>query len=143
MSAVEGQHRSEDEPDAGAELALRVFTGDERWGWEFVQPPEPPAHRDAGNPPTYNEPSGHKVRAMEERAMAGKKSSGSGCLVFLLGGVAFITGGATAAVVVVVLVIAVLIASSPGTRLRAAWSMSFTPTPSVLRPLPSTRATGR
>ncbi|MFI6726291.1 hypothetical protein NRF20_15285 [Streptomyces sp. R-74717] len=120
MSAAESETRSE--TDAGAELALRVFTGDERWGWEFVQPPEPPAHRDAHNPPAYTEPSGGEVRAMEERAMTGKKNKGSGCLLLLAGVVAFIAGGAVVAAVVVVLVIAVLIASSPSVRLRAARS---------------------
>uniref|UniRef100_A0AAU2JVC2 Uncharacterized protein n=1 Tax=Streptomyces sp. NBC_00049 TaxID=2903617 RepID=A0AAU2JVC2_9ACTN len=109
-----------DEGPAGAELALRVFTGEERWGWEFVQPPAPPAHRDANRPPVYTEPSGQEVRAMEERAMTGKSSSGSGCLTVLAGVIAFASGGPEAAVIVVVLIVALLIASSPNARLRAA-----------------------
>ncbi|MGO4756970.1 hypothetical protein AB4212_51625 [Streptomyces sp. 2MCAF27] len=76
MGAADRETQSE--TDAGAELARRVFTGDERWGWEFVQPPEPPAHWDAYNPPAYTEPSGAEVRAMEERVMAGRQNNGSG-----------------------------------------------------------------
>ncbi|MCJ0869053.1 hypothetical protein [Streptomyces sp. AP-93] len=106
--------------DAGAELALRVFTGKERWGWEFVQPPEPPAHRDAKNPPVYKEPSGDEVRAAEERVLIGGKSKGSGCITILLGGVALAAGGVAAAVLVVVLVVTLLILTSPSARLRAA-----------------------
>lgn len=113
---------AESETDAGAELALRVFTGDERWGWEFVQPPAPPAHRDAHNPPAYTEPSGAEVRAMEERAMAGTRNNGSGCLLLLVGVVAFIAGGAAVGAVVVAVLVVVLIANSPSARLRAARS---------------------
>ncbi|MGW3564929.1 hypothetical protein ACWDSL_13720 [Streptomyces sp. NPDC000941] len=113
---------TQNETDAGAELALRVFTGDERWGWEFVQPPAPPAHRDAHNPPAYTEPSGAEVRAMEERVMTGTKNNGSGCLLLLVGVVAFIAGGAAAAAVVVAVLVVVLIANSPSARLRAARS---------------------
>ncbi|MES9511338.1 hypothetical protein ABWJ92_33895 [Streptomyces sp. NPDC000609] len=120
MSTAENERRGEGEPEAGAELALRVFTGEERWGWEFVQPPAPPAHRDAHNPPVYTEPSGEEVRAMEERAMIGKKNKGSGCLVLLAGIVGFAVGGGTAAAIVVCLVIVVLMASSPSARLKAA-----------------------
>ncbi|MFE2130825.1 hypothetical protein [Streptomyces amritsarensis] len=46
------------EERAGAELALRVFSGDERWGWEFVPPPNlprtetPRARPSTPNPPT-------------------------------------------------------------------------------------------
>ncbi|MEU6295188.1 hypothetical protein [Streptomyces erythrochromogenes] len=108
------------EEQAGAELALRVFSGDERWGWEFVQPPEPPAHRDAQNPPTYTEPSGAEVRAAQERAMGGRNTSGFGCLTLLAGGAVFAAGGAGAAAVVVILILTLIIATSPKARLRAA-----------------------
>ncbi|MFE6664897.1 hypothetical protein ACFVFH_15235 [Streptomyces sp. NPDC057697] len=120
MSTAENERREEGEPEAGAELALRVFTGEERWGWEFVQPPEPPAHRDAQNPPVYTEPSGAEVRAMEERVMAGSKNKGCGCLVLLAGVVGFAAGGGIAAAVAVCLVVVILMASSPSARLRAA-----------------------
>ncbi|MFD8637647.1 hypothetical protein ACFV17_36740, partial [Streptomyces sp. NPDC059656] len=105
---------------ATAELALRVFTGEERWGWEFVQPPEPPAHRDAQNPPVYREPSGTEVRAAQERATTGRNTSGFGCLTVIAGGAAFAAAGVGAAVVVLVLIIALVIATSPNARLRAA-----------------------
>ncbi|MFD9105832.1 hypothetical protein ACIRSJ_21080 [Streptomyces virginiae] len=108
------------EERAGAELALRVFSGDERWGWEFVQPPEPPAHRDAQNPPVYTEPSDAEVRAAQERATGGRNTSGFGCLTLLTGGAAFAAGGAGAAAVVVILILALIIATSPKARLRAA-----------------------
>ncbi|WP_159425590.1 hypothetical protein [Streptomyces sp. fd1-xmd] len=108
------------EERAGAELALRVFSGDERWGWEFVPPPEPPAHRDAQSPPVYTEPSDAEVRAAQERAMGGRNTSGFGCLTLLTGGAAFAAGGAGAAAVVVVLILALIIATSPQARLRAA-----------------------
>ncbi|MCX4696421.1 hypothetical protein [Streptomyces sp. NBC_01408] len=124
MSAAESvpatEPRGGDEPDAGAELARRVFTGQERWGWEFVQPPEPPAHRDAQRPPVYSEPSGDEVRAMEERVMTARKNKGSGCLLLLAGIVAFAAGGAAAAVTVIVLVIVLMAATSPAARLGAA-----------------------
>ncbi|MER6333653.1 hypothetical protein ABT298_30885 [Streptomyces sp. NPDC001034] len=105
---------------AVGELALRVFSGEERWGWEFVQPPEPPVHRDAQNPPVYREPSDAEVRAMQERAMSGRKTSGFGCLTLIAAGVAFVAAGAAAAIVVVVLVLAASAATSPNARLRAA-----------------------
>ncbi|MCP9211628.1 hypothetical protein, partial [Streptomyces cucumeris] len=84
-SAPATEPRGGEEPDAGAELARRVFTGQERWGWEFVQPSAPPAHRDAQHPPVYSEPSGDEVRAMEERAMTVPKNRGTGCLLLLAG----------------------------------------------------------
>ncbi|MER7842099.1 hypothetical protein ABTY98_41000 [Streptomyces sp. NPDC096040] len=105
--------------DDGAELALRVFAGEERWGWEFVQPPAPPAHRDAHNPPAYSEPSDQEVRAMEERVESGE-SRGTGCLVLIAGGIAYAAGGAGAALIVAVLVFAAMAATSPSARLRAA-----------------------
>ncbi|MFC9746353.1 hypothetical protein [Streptomyces niveus] len=120
-SAPATEPRGGEEPDAGAELARRVFTGQERWGWEFVQPPAPPAHRDAHKPPVYTEPSGDNVRAMEERAMSGK-SKGSGCLVLLAGVVAFSAGGIALAAIVISLIIFLLIANSPSARLRTARS---------------------
>ncbi|MFD4242215.1 hypothetical protein ACFWP3_11560 [Streptomyces sp. NPDC058525] len=109
-----------DESRAGDELALRVFSGEERWGWEFVQPPELPAHRDAGNPPVYTEPSGDEVRAMEERAKDKRNTNGFGCITVIAGVVAFIAGGPGVAAVVVVLTIALMVATSPKARLRAA-----------------------
>ncbi|MCY0933945.1 hypothetical protein [Streptomyces sp. H34-S4] len=124
MSAAETENVSHagagDEGHAGAELALRVFTGEERWGWEFVQPPEPPAHRDAHNPPVYNEPSGEEVRAMEELAMTGRNSRGYGCLTVIAGIVGFMAAGAGGATAVVVLIIALIVSTSPNARLRAA-----------------------
>lgn len=108
------------EERAAAELALRVFRGDERWGWEFVQPPEPPAHRDAQNPPVYTEPSDVEVRTAYERAMSGRKTTGFGCLTLIAGGVALVSIGLEAAIIVVALVIALIVATSPKARLRAA-----------------------
>ncbi|MFD7748217.1 hypothetical protein ACFV2V_17990 [Streptomyces sp. NPDC059698] len=108
------------EPDAGAELARRVFTGQERWGWEFVQPPAPPAHRDAQHPPVYSEPSGDEVRAMEERALTARKNRGTGCLLLLAGIVAYAAGGPSAVVIVVLLLIVLMAATSPAARLGAA-----------------------
>ncbi|MEU8764831.1 hypothetical protein [Streptomyces sp. NPDC048659] len=108
------------DPDAGAELARRVFTGQERWGWEFVQPSAPPAHPDAKHPPVYSEPSGDEVRAMEMRAMTARKSKGTGCLLLLAGIVAYAVGGLAVVVAVVVLIIVLMAAASPDARLRAA-----------------------
>ncbi|MFI8447717.1 hypothetical protein [Streptomyces erythrochromogenes] len=108
------------EERAAAELALRVFRGDERWGWEFVQPPEPPAHREAQNPPVYTEPSDVEVRTAYERAMSGRKTTGFGCLTLIAGGVALVSVGLEAAIIVVALVIALIVATSPKARLRAA-----------------------
>ncbi|MFF3724820.1 hypothetical protein ACFYYM_20905 [Streptomyces erythrochromogenes] len=106
--------------EAGAELALRVFRGDERWGWEFVQPPEPPEHPEARNPPVHTEPSDAEVRSAQERAMSGRNTSGFGCLTLIAGGAALIAAGAGAAAVVVALILALIIATSPQARLRAA-----------------------
>ncbi|MEV7582360.1 hypothetical protein ACIRUY_23715 [Streptomyces erythrochromogenes] len=108
------------EERAAAELALRVFHGDERWGWEFVQPPEPPAHRDAQNPPVHSEPSDAEVRAALERTMTGRSTRGFGCMTLMAGAAAFFAVGPEAAIIVVVLVIALIIATSPKSRLRAA-----------------------
>ncbi|MGW3927554.1 hypothetical protein ACWECC_05565 [Streptomyces microflavus] len=119
-SAPATEPRGGEDPDAGAELARRVFTGQERWGWEFVQPSAPPAHRDAQHPPVYSEPSGDEVRAMEERAMTARKNRGTGCLLLLAGVVAYAVGGPSAVVIVVVLVIVLMAATSPAARLRAA-----------------------
>ncbi|MGW2952758.1 hypothetical protein [Streptomyces eurythermus] len=118
MTAAENAsgHRDED----GAELALRVFSGEERWGWEFVQPPEPPAHPDAQNPPVRQEPSDAEVRSAQERAMTGRKTSGIGCLTLIAGGVAFAAGGAFTAVLVVVVILVLTSVTSPNARLRAA-----------------------
>ncbi|MFH8476967.1 hypothetical protein [Streptomyces sp. NPDC018000] len=116
----EGGPGGREEDAASAELALRVFTGDERWGWEFVQPPAPPAHRDAGNPPVYTAPSDAEVRSAQERAMGGKKTAGSGCAILIAGIAALAAGGVQAAVVVVILVIVVFAMTSPRARLRAA-----------------------
>ncbi|MEV7856249.1 hypothetical protein [Streptomyces sp. NPDC088183] len=118
-SAPATEPRGGEEPDAGAELARRVFTGQERWGWEFVQPSAPPAHRDAQHPPVYSEPSGDEVRAMEERAMTARKNRGTGCLLLLAGIVAYAAGGPSAVVIVVVLLIVLMAATSPAARLRA------------------------
>ncbi|MGW2677313.1 hypothetical protein [Streptomyces sp. NPDC001436] len=106
--------------EAGAELALRVFAGEERWGWEFVRPPEPPAHSAANNPPVYREPSDAELRSAQERAMTGRNTSGCGCAVLLLGGLALAAAGVVAAAVVVVTVIAMFAVTSPQARLRAA-----------------------
>ncbi|MFJ8770161.1 hypothetical protein [Streptomyces clavifer] len=119
-SAPATEPRGGKDPDAGAELARRVFTGQERWGWEFVQPSAPPAHRDAQRPPVYSEPSGDEVRAMEERAMTARKNRGTGCLLLLAGIVAYAAGGTAAVVIVVVLVIVLMTATSPAARLKAA-----------------------
>lgn len=119
-SAPATEPRGGEDPDAGAELARRVFTGQERWGWEFVQPSAPPAHRDAQHPPVYSEPSGDEVRAMEERAMTARKNRGTGCLLLLAGIVAYTAGGPSAVVIVVVLVIVLMTATSPASRLKAA-----------------------
>ncbi|MFE9610956.1 hypothetical protein [Streptomyces sp. NPDC006012] len=116
----EGGPEDQKEDAADAELALRVFTGDERWGWEFVQPPAPPAHRDAGKPPVYKDPSDAEVRSAQERAMGGKKTVGSGCAILIAGVAALAAGGVQAAVVVVILVIVAFAMTSPQARLRAA-----------------------
>ncbi|MFE1825117.1 hypothetical protein [Streptomyces yangpuensis] len=118
----EGQKDQEapvDEP-AAAELALRVFRGDERWGWEFVRPPEPPPHPEARTPPSRTEPSDARVRSAQARAMSGRNTSGFGFLTLLAGAVTFAAAGAGAAVVVVVLVVALIAATSPAVGLRAA-----------------------
>ena len=124
MSTAEGapliKPRGGEEQDAGAELARRVFTGQERWGWEFVQPSAPPAHPDAQHPPAYSEPSGDEVRAMEERVMTARKNRGTGCLLLLASAVAYPVGGPAAVVIVVVLVIVLMATTSPAARLRAA-----------------------
>ncbi|MFD8343793.1 hypothetical protein ACFV2C_16125 [[Kitasatospora] papulosa] len=119
-SAPPTEPRGGEGSEAGAELARRVFTGQERWGWEFVQPSAPPAHRDAKHPPVYSEPSGDEVRAMEERAMTARKNRGTGCLLLLAGIVAYAAGGPSAVVIVVVLVIVLMAATSPAARLKAA-----------------------
>ncbi|MFD5650852.1 hypothetical protein [Streptomyces sp. NPDC127039] len=105
---------------AAAELARRVFTGAERWGWEFVQPPEPPAHPAAQNPPVYTEPSDHEVRSLREHAMGGRNTTGCGCGTLLAGGIAFVAVNIVVAVVVVLLIVALIQATSPNSRLRAA-----------------------
>ncbi|MFG2881741.1 hypothetical protein ACGFYV_05355 [Streptomyces sp. NPDC048297] len=110
---------------AGTELVEAVFGGVERWGWEFVQPPEPPPHPDADRPPVYLEPADTEVRQMRERAMEGRKTSGCGCITFLLALCGFIVAGAGpsgvfAAGLVVVVVVVLWAANSPNARLRAA-----------------------
>ncbi|MER7338904.1 hypothetical protein ABT403_13795 [Streptomyces sp. NPDC000075] len=116
----EGSGPGGQEDKAGAELALRVFTGEERWGWEFVQPPEPPAHPSAQNPPVYREPADDEVRAAQERAMTGRNTSGCGCALLIAGGAALAAGGVEAAAVVLVIILVVFALSSPQSRLRAA-----------------------
>ncbi|MCX4445514.1 hypothetical protein [Streptomyces sp. NBC_01789] len=108
------------ETGAGAELALRVFSGGERWGWEFVQPPEPPEHRDAHRPPVYSEPSDAEVRALSVRAMSGRNTSCAGCLTVIVAIVLFFTGGVFVALTVVALVVALMVSTSPQARLSAA-----------------------
>ncbi|MET9357657.1 hypothetical protein ABZY14_32515 [Streptomyces sp. NPDC006617] len=109
------------EPGDGAavELARRVFAGEERRGWEFVQPPEPPAHRAAQNPPVYTEPPDHEVRSLREHAMGGRNTTGFGCTTLLAGGVALAAGNIVVAVIVMIAIVALLRATSPNSRLRA------------------------
>ncbi|MFC9293503.1 hypothetical protein ACFTWH_27200 [Streptomyces sp. NPDC057011] len=108
------------EDEAGAELALRVFHGDERWGWEFVQPPEPPPHPEAQNPPVYKEPSDAEVRSAQERVTGGRNTTGFGCLTLIAGGAAYAGAGAGGGAVAVLLIIVLIVATSPNSRLRAA-----------------------
>lgn len=50
------------EERAATELALRVFRGDERWGWEFVQPPNlPRTATPRTRPSTPNRPTSRSV----------------------------------------------------------------------------------
>ncbi|MFF4644478.1 hypothetical protein [Streptomyces sp. NPDC001389] len=109
---------AEDEP--GAELARRVFGGEERWGWEYVAPPEPPAHPDAQRPPVYVEPSDAEVRAAQERATVGRNTKGVGCLTLLAGGGALAAGSVGLAIGVVVLIFIVMASTSPQAQLRRA-----------------------
>ncbi|MFJ8162169.1 hypothetical protein ACIRBY_14720 [Streptomyces sp. NPDC096136] len=111
--------------DTEAELVRRVFAGEERWGWEFVQPPEPPPHPDAANPPAHVEPSHTRVRDLTERATEKRNSSGCGCFTFLLAVGVFLGAGGdgagiVAAGIAVVLLLVAWGASSPRARLRAA-----------------------
>ncbi|RKT02203.1 hypothetical protein BX286_0071 [Streptomyces sp. 3211.6] len=111
--------------DTEAELVRRLFAGEERWGWEFVQPPEPPPHPDAARPPVLVGPSNARVRDLEERATGKRNSSGCGCFTFLLAVFAFLAAGGdgpgiVAAGIAVVLLLAAWVGTSPQSRLRAA-----------------------
>ncbi|MER5773816.1 hypothetical protein ABT144_05910 [Streptomyces sp. NPDC002039] len=105
-----------------AELAERVFAGPERWGWEFVQPPEPDVHPDAHHPPVHTEPSDAEVRRLQEQVRGGRNTSGRGCVAVLIAIVVFALSKASliATGVALALFTALVVASSPKARLGAA-----------------------
>jgi hypothetical protein len=71
---AEGASVSSGAEEAGVLLAERVFTGEERWGWEYVEPPSPVLHPDAGNPPVWQEPV-HPPLVKLERRRAKRQSA--------------------------------------------------------------------
>lgn len=70
----------------GAQLAGRVFTGEERWGWEYVEPAAMVPHHLASKAPVWTEPAAPKAR---NRSGQGNERSGKGigCGILLVVGI--------------------------------------------------------
>lgn len=70
----------------GAQLAGRVFTGEERWGWEYVEPAAMVPHHLASKAPVWTEPAAPKAR---NRSGQGNERSGKGigCGILLVAGI--------------------------------------------------------
>ncbi|WP_324783837.1 hypothetical protein [Streptomyces sp. H51] len=115
---MRNENASADAPGKG--LAEHVFSGVERWGWEFVQPPEPPPHAEADRPPVYQEPSHAELRHAQERATEGRSGFGGGCVTLVVAAVAFFSAGVLGLVTVAVIVAVIMSASSPQGKVRAA-----------------------
>ncbi|MFJ3927520.1 hypothetical protein [Streptomyces sp. NPDC090022] len=105
-----------------AELAERVFSGPERWGWEFVAPPEPPPHPAAHTPPVYAEPSTARVerlkKKLEDKVDEGRKASASALIVVIAGVTTFLATGKNGAATVAVTVLALALIVVASLRFR-------------------------
>ncbi|MEU9303313.1 hypothetical protein [Streptomyces sp. NPDC048269] len=77
--------------EGGGQLAEQVFAGEERWGWEYVEPPVLVPHHLANTPPVWKEPSDPDLRRRE--TAAGQKSGkGIGCAIVLTLGIGVFGG---------------------------------------------------
>ncbi|MFJ6755439.1 hypothetical protein ACIQNK_10535 [Streptomyces sp. NPDC091273] len=102
--------------DAGAQLAVRVFAGEERWGWEYVEPPSLVPHHLADKPPVWTEPSFPDLLRLE--AKTDKKSGkGTGCAIVLVLGIG-VFGGLKYGILLLAIFAAIIMA--PRLRLSAA-----------------------
>ncbi|MFF0750610.1 hypothetical protein [Streptomyces sp. NPDC004267] len=73
-----------DASGTGAQWAERLFAGEERWGWEYAEPPAPVPHHLADSPPVWVEPPGADARPQGR----GKKSGNwTGCAYGLVVGI--------------------------------------------------------
>lgn len=101
--------------EVGAQLAERVFAGEERWGWEYVEPAALIPHPSSSSPPVWTEPS--NPRAGGRAAQGGKRSGrGVGCAILLVIGFWVFAGAAYGGT----LLIALALAFSLGPLSRAA-----------------------
>ncbi|MCJ0869050.1 hypothetical protein [Streptomyces sp. AP-93] len=102
-------------PSSGDDWADGVFQGPERWGWEFVVPPAPVAHAEAGNPPTWVEPYFPELARLEQE-VAGRMGPGrivGVALAIAVGGL-FVVGFLS--VVVAVGFVVIVVATNPSRR---------------------------
>ncbi|MCX5302930.1 MULTISPECIES: hypothetical protein [Streptomyces] len=98
---------------AGGDLAEGVFTGPERWGWEFVEPPGLVAHPESGSPPVWAEPYFPELAELENRRalrLSGPQNVG---VVFAILACGLLTVGLIVAAVLAVLFLAVTLGTRP------------------------------
>ncbi|MEV7852760.1 hypothetical protein [Streptomyces sp. NPDC088183] len=101
--------------EVGAQLAGRVFTGEERWGWEYVEPSALVLHHSASSPPVWTEPSNPQAGGRSGQSDGGS-TKGVGCAILLVIGIG-VYGGA---VYGLVLLIALTLVFTLGPLSRAA-----------------------
>ncbi|MEV6852742.1 hypothetical protein AB0M89_03005 [Streptomyces microflavus] len=70
----------------GAQLAGRVFTGEERWGWEYVEPAAMVPHHLASKAPVWTEPAASKARNGSGQGNE-RSGKGIGCGILLVVGI--------------------------------------------------------
>ncbi|MEV7161391.1 hypothetical protein ACIF6I_06355 [Streptomyces microflavus] len=70
----------------GAQLAGRVFTGEERWGWEYVEPAAMVPHHLASKAPVWTEPAAPKARNGSGQGNE-RSGKGIGCGILLVVGI--------------------------------------------------------
>ncbi|WP_411082708.1 hypothetical protein [Streptomyces sp. cmx-18-6] len=102
-----------------AQLAVRVFEGEERWGWEYVEPPALVPYHLANTPPVWTEPHDQELRRLEAAAAQKKGGRGIGCAIALMLLVG-IFGSAQYGVALLVIVVAIV--ATPRLRISAARS---------------------
>ncbi|MCY0933948.1 hypothetical protein [Streptomyces sp. H34-S4] len=107
---------SDERARPGDGLAEGLFSGGERWGWEFVVPAEPVAHPDSGNPPVWVEPYFPELAELEQRRalrLSGPQSVGVVLGILVCG---LLTVGLIVAFALAVVFVAVVVATNWLTR---------------------------